>query len=117
MAGSAETELYDGHVIVEEPLPYFPPHPRKVALKLSAGIPLDQQGGSVTIGYALECNDRDMDICINEGFYRGGLKDAINEIVDKILGNGDYCTQRVLLVNGGGGITRVLQNFTGRQKR
>jgi len=92
----------------EEAIPYFPPHFHKARIKLPTGE---------IVGYALECADSDMDACIFERHYRGGLKDAIDGKVGEIMRAGNYCTKRMLLINDNGGIVRVLGNFTGKQKR
>jgi hypothetical protein len=97
-------DLESTEMIREEPL-ISPDYPRYKTIMLD--------GGGNLIGYALECEDNDMDVMVFSRFYEGSMRHYIDEKVEEILEKSRCVTRRFMLLNENCGTERILFNYTG----
>jgi hypothetical protein len=69
------------------------------------------------LGYALECEDSDLDICIFKGAYKEPFKPYIDKKIDKILSTVKCSTTRIILINENCGTEHIIMNFTDSTRR
>lgn len=74
---------------------------------------LDGEGN--LLGYALECEDSDMDVMIFSRSYKGPIKPYIDVKVEEILDKSRCVTQRFMLLNDNHGIESIVFNYTGER--
>ena len=64
------------------------------------------------LGYALECDEGELDICIFLAVYKGMTKLYIDKKIEEILSKSKCATQRVVLINERLGIEKIPTNYT-----